>query len=183
MLKINLSLMFCGSCGKRGDIVGRRYISSVQKQTIVNRVNLIKTIKKEFVLGDFLCQNCKKKAEKLIEKEPINNNTLDGIDNYEIEADSGIFESIQNNDSEQKNNDVLNATDIDNELKSTTNDNDISVSIPRTTASHRYCFVCGRENSYQKLKLISGEAIISVFCDTNILIPKDSRCCPSHLNE
>ena len=34
-------------------------------------------------------------------------------------------------------------------------DQSVLVEIPRTTASHRYCFVCSRNNSYQELRLIS----------------------------
>ena len=51
-----------------------------------------------------------------------------------------------------------------------------------TTASHMYCFVCSRDNSYQKLRSISREAIIDDYVERNVFIPKGSRCCPEHLN-
>jgi len=61
-------------------------------------------------------------------------------------------------------------------------DHSILVEIPQTTASHMYCFVCSRDNSYQKLRSISQEAIIDVYVERNVFIPKGSRCCPEHLN-
>ena len=47
----------------------------------------------------------------------------------------------------------------------------ITVDIPRTTASHRYCFICQKECSKKKLHNIPNKAIIDTFIQLRILIP------------
>ncbi len=55
--------------------------------------------------------------------------------------------------------------------------------IPRPSISHKYCIICRRENTYQKLRHISNQARVKAFLDVKILLKQGSRCCPSHLDE
>lgn len=51
----------------------------------------------------------------------------------------------------------------------------ISISIPRTITTHKYCILC--KSDKVKLKRLTMDVIIETFIMSKILIPNDSRCC------
>ena len=61
------------------------------------------------------------------------------------------------------------------------NKKSLLVSIPRTTATHRQCFIC-KKYANRKLHRVTNSTIVDTFVQLNILIPFGSRCCSDHLN-
>lgn len=57
----------------------------------------------------------------------------------------------------------------------------VTLSIPTTSKSHAYCFICKRPRP--KLVVVSPEARFSVLLNNNILIPAGCRCCPVHSDD
>ena len=59
--------------------------------------------------------------------------------------------------------------------------NKVTVSVPSTSNSHAYCFVCKKPGP--KLVVVPAQVRLSTYVDYNILIPEGCRCCPGHLKE
>ena len=55
----------------------------------------------------------------------------------------------------------------------------ISLPLQRTPMSHAYCFICKRPGP--KLVVPSSTTRLTAFIQKEVIIPKGSRCCPSHL--
>ena len=72
--------------------------------------------------------------------------------------------------------------EIDAEHESSA-DESLVVDIPRTTASHKYCFVFILKKWEKKKYLITSSAIVETFVEKKILIPRRSKSCPEHLTE
>ena len=58
--------------------------------------------------------------------------------------------------------------------------NEMTLRIPRTTDSKNKCIVCGER---KKLINIPSKAFLDTFITSNILIPRDGKCCAKHLNK
>lgn len=86
-----------------------------------------------------------------------------------------------NNDLKVDSNKKTESLTKENKQKMTSN-NEVFVDICRPALSHHVCLICKKDESYQKLKLISQYAIIVAFCDTRILIPFGARACSSHFD-
>ncbi|CAG2245126.1 unnamed protein product [Mytilus edulis] len=57
----------------------------------------------------------------------------------------------------------------------------VSLSIPSTSKSHSYCFICKKPGP--KLIVVPSQARFSTFLKKEVIIPAGCRCCPGHLTE
>ncbi|CAC5389445.1 unnamed protein product [Mytilus coruscus] len=57
----------------------------------------------------------------------------------------------------------------------------VSLSIPSTSKSHSYCFICKKPGP--KLIVVQSQARFSTFLKKEVIIPAGCRCCPGHLME
>ncbi|CAC5377201.1 unnamed protein product [Mytilus coruscus] len=58
----------------------------------------------------------------------------------------------------------------------------VSLSIPLTSKSHSYCFICKKKPG-PKLIVVPSQARFSTFLKKEVIIPAGCRCCPGHLME
>ncbi|XP_076080275.1 uncharacterized protein LOC143051153 [Mytilus galloprovincialis] len=57
----------------------------------------------------------------------------------------------------------------------------VSLSIPSTSKSHSYCFICKKPGP--KLIVVPSQTRFSTFLKKEVIIPAGCRCCPGHLTE
>ena len=144
MLKRNLSMINCVSCGKRGDkIASRNYITRISDQDLVDKVNETIGNGEQASLNSYLCQTCKAKFRraKSLNKNEKNVDTADYDINNNFEV---VSYNIVESESDQKNETIHSTKKTTYPIKLT--ENEVFADLARPTHSHRYCILCKREN-------------------------------------
>ena len=123
-------------------------------------------------------QNIDEYIPNTIENSESSLNSVDSIESS-IDIISQDYSSNEQEYSEGNGND--NSSDNNNRTNKINTDSSIYVNIPKSYASHKKCVICLRGNL--KLTVIPMNAIALAYFKTNILIPKNARCCHSHFTE
>ena len=166
MVLNNLRERFCAICGRRGDNVTKSQLSEIKNDQTVQNLNTI--FGKEIKIDDIVCKKHFLKTNNNTSTETQdniideNNNELQYLSGYSNDNSSEITQTFQFNDEENQNFD-------ENIDVGESKDDYMIVDLPRTYASHSFCFLCkapsGMTSSYllflfeQLLRLI----IISIF--------------------
>ena len=202
MHKTYLSVKQCDGCGRTFSHKNKRYITKLTSTNVMNRLNNFYGEEK-VRLGDLICLTCKNniiciayKSDALLTNQhgtelEIHNETEQFvnpkdftdesiIDNYSSEIDKGPSADSNELDSTNSEGCLQNLNEHMN-LDESLIINRITVDIPRTTASHRYCFICQKESSKKKLHNVPNKAIVDTFIQLRILIPFNTKCYQDHL--
>ncbi|CAF1079292.1 unnamed protein product, partial [Brachionus calyciflorus] len=171
----------CAVCERRFYSTEKKRINEVSNENLIKKLNAVSKNTRVVTAGDLVCSRCttiayqKSKIDgsgSNIEHNPFqeenelysNNEPIDPSEEISLDNNEGTSTGLEEKQPRQ---------------------GEVFVDIPRTTASHR-CFVCKmnpEKFTNVKLRVIRIEAIAETFIIKNILIPANSRCCSSHLDE
>ena len=133
-------------------------------------------------VGNFVHKKCQVNADYYYNKNPVleifNDNFIDCVIEHEIDTrvDCLSENESQINQYTQQTNSNISTSQILTAEK-------VSVNIQKVRSSHKKCFVCGEESTYNKLATIKSETVYDALLKSDIYIVKGSRCCISHLDE
>jgi len=176
--KVHLKDKHCTCCNIRLDKVKKAAFHAVSSQHLVEKLNSAKSTilvnKKKPIdnnviqTGDFVCESCIAFSNRFANSTKKKTNrrlTVHCLYREHSEA------STSREHDSTKENIYANEPEIPIEK--------ITVNIPRIHAMHSCCVVCKRRGS---LITVPDDAILDVYINRNILIPKDGRCCKSHID-
>jgi hypothetical protein len=196
--KTHLSLKKCALCEVRLDspkYKRKRRVHCVSKQELIA---ILKKIAKgkEIISGELVCSKCISYAKFLHQKDK----TLEAeSETFVIEDDYQFSEDPDKNQKAEPIAQELNQVSPEFEFvlkESSRSGSDdegnkpiqkkLSLNMPRVSISHKSCVIC--KQSYKKLRSVklvclTEEAIVDIYIQVGIYIPKGTRCCPAHLNE
>ena len=110
----------------------------------------------------------------------VQNSTNSDLPNEIVQNIQNLYEVIDINQQDRAWDNATFPINQDSRRLLIENEESILVNIPRTTASHRQCFICKRYAN-RKLHRVTNSTIVDTFVQLNILIPFGSRCCSEHL--
>lgn len=112
-------------------------------------------------VGDLLCNKCRVKGLKCKSKETMSQELLD--------PDSSLSKESSDEDETFK---------VKESISEHQTEENVEIPFPRVISTHKYCFLCG---STKKLITVPFDARQQVFAQKRVFIPKNNRCCMSHL--
>jgi hypothetical protein len=181
---MNAREMNCILCNKRFDKI--RYDN--RRKVNHNNISLITRFCKKLVnIGDPVCSACLKSSKR----KPIDDtNDIPSDDNQnEFQLNHTEFQ-LNEAPKDQleptlENDDIFEVNETNEILDEAPTNRRVNLHITRATNTHRKCLICGRYTTKRRnndFKTISQKAIVDVFVNTLILIPKGNRCCSGHLD-
>ncbi|CAF1066468.1 unnamed protein product, partial [Brachionus calyciflorus] len=163
MSKLYLKDKFCSVCKTRFYSTNKRTINEISNSDLILKLNNVVNDNQTVKVGDLVCSKCKSIA-------------------YRLSKIQNIPTIINDNN--------ISCQEIDHvislESESTANDNKIDIYINeklippyiQSNDSKKNVIIDTTDST-----VISHEAIVDAYILKNILIPSDSRCCLSHLDE